>query len=101
MNHATIESSSRKSQILFNVFPNFSKHGRTFSNFYVPKTELCQTRQGVFSETTKPLTSLTTFPELRLRQSFQIMDITKDTILRSTINDYFENEPDGRLTAWV
>ena len=29
------------------------------------------------------------------------IDITKDTILRSTINDYFENEPDGRLTAWV
>ena len=27
--------------------------------------------------------------------------MTKDTILRSTINDYFENEPDGRLTAWV
>ena len=26
---------------------------------------------------------------------------TKDTILRSTINDYFENEPVGRLTAWV
>ena len=25
----------------------------------------------------------------------------KDTILRSTINDYFENEPDERLTAWV
>ena len=25
----------------------------------------------------------------------------KDTILRSTINDYFENRPDGRLTAWV
>ena len=25
----------------------------------------------------------------------------KDTILRSTINDYFENEPVGRLTAWV
>ena len=27
--------------------------------------------------------------------------VTKDTILRSTINDYFENEPVGRLTAWV
>ena len=27
--------------------------------------------------------------------------LTKDTILRSTINDYFENEPVGRLTAWV
>ena len=25
----------------------------------------------------------------------------KDTILRSTISDYFENEPDGRLTARV
>ena len=28
-------------------------------------------------------------------------DSSKDTILRSTINDYFENEPVGRLTAWV
>ena len=25
----------------------------------------------------------------------------KDTILRSTINDYFENGPDARITAWV
>ena len=25
----------------------------------------------------------------------------KDTILRSTINDYFKNEPDGRLTTWL
>ena len=29
------------------------------------------------------------------------MGVSKDTILRSTINDYFENEPYGRLTAWV
>ena len=31
----------------------------------------------------------------------QHMCSIKDTILRSTINDYFENGPDGRLTAWV
>ena len=28
-------------------------------------------------------------------------DVIKDTILRSTINEYFENEPDGRLTDRV
>ena len=26
---------------------------------------------------------------------------SKDTILGSTINDYFENGSNGRLTAWV
>ena len=47
-----------------------------------------------------PNSSKTADPnEVKLKGMFTLE--IKDTILRSTINDYLENEPDGRLTAWV
>ena len=44
---------------------------------------------------------LSKFTNNKVTYTTSIIIILKDTILRSTISDYFENEPDGRLTAWV